>query len=120
MKIFNRKYLKSFRQDLRNNSTQAEIILWNEIKHSQLNGRKFRRQQSIGKYIVDFYCPAEKIAIELDGDVHLNKEQIARDSIRDEYLRSLGITVLRFENKLVLKNIDVVLKEIGNHFKSGS
>lgn len=118
MKIHNKKYLKEKRKELRNYSTEAEILLWLKLKQSKLKGRKFRRQHSIDNYIVDFYCPTEKIVIELDGEVHLEREQIARDSMCDEFLRSLGITVLRFENQLVLENINEVLKEISNHFKT--
>jgi len=68
--FFNRKYLKSFRSSLRNKSTSAEAVLWNILKSKNLNGRKFRRQHSIGNYIVDFYCASEKLVIELDGNPH--------------------------------------------------
>lgn len=68
----NRKYLKEFRKELRNNATKAESQLWKTLQKSQLEGRKFRRQHSIGNYIVDFYCPKEKLIVELDGQVHDN------------------------------------------------
>jgi len=68
--IFNRKSLKSFRSSLRNRSTSAEAALWEMLKSRKLEGRKFRRQYSIGSYIVDFCCPAEKLVIELDGAPH--------------------------------------------------
>ena len=64
MQIHNRKNLKQFRKDLRNNLTPAEATLWKAIQRSQLEGRKFRRQHSVGNYILDFYCPKEKLAIE--------------------------------------------------------
>jgi very-short-patch-repair endonuclease len=67
--IFNRKYLETNRKWLRNNSTSAEAALWKLLKNKQLEGRKFRRQQSIGKYIVDFYCSQEKLIVELDGNM---------------------------------------------------
>lgn len=118
MRLHNKKYLKEKRKKLRNNSTEAEILLWLELKQSKLSGRKFRRQHSIGDYIVDFYCPNENLAIELDGEVHFEEDQIEYDRIRDKYLNSLGIEVLRFENQEVLLNIDKVLKEISNHFKT--
>ncbi len=63
----NKKYLKSTRKDLRNNPTSAEKILWEHLKGSNFYGYKFRRQHSIGRYILDFYCPELKISIELDG-----------------------------------------------------
>jgi very-short-patch-repair endonuclease len=68
--IFNRKSLKSFRSSLRNRSTSAEAALWEMLKSRKLEGRKFRGQYSIGSYIVDFCCPAEKLVIELDGAPH--------------------------------------------------
>ena len=67
-RIHNRERLRVLRRALRNNATNAEAILWRYLKRRQLKGRKFRRQHSIGPYIVDFYCPAEKLAVELDGD----------------------------------------------------
>ena len=68
--LFSRKSLKFFRLSLRNKSTSAESVLWNILKSKKLNARKFRRQHSIGNYIVDFYCASEKLVIELDGNPH--------------------------------------------------
>jgi hypothetical protein len=68
--LFNRKSLKFFRSSLRNKSTSAEAVLWNILKSKKLNARKFRRQHSIGNYIVDFFCASEKLVIELDGNPH--------------------------------------------------
>jgi very-short-patch-repair endonuclease len=68
--LFNRKSLKFFRSSLRNKSTSAEAELWNILKSKKLNARKFRRQHSIGNYIVDFFCASEKLVIELDGNPH--------------------------------------------------
>lgn len=116
MKIFNRKSLKPRRQDLRNNPTQAEAFLWGFLKHSQLEDKKFRRQASIGSYIVDFYCPSEKLIIELDGEVHFDEEAKKYDAERTKYLESLGLKVIRFENQEVIYNLDKVLKEISKHF----
>ncbi len=81
--LFNRKYLKSFRSSLRKRSTSAEAVLWNILKSRNLDGRKFRRQHSIGNYIVDFCCPSEKLVIELDGDVHGDYNKIEEDKKRD-------------------------------------
>jgi very-short-patch-repair endonuclease len=113
--IHNRIELKTFRKSLRNNSTLAEAILWKHIKGRQLNGRKFRRQHSIGSYILDFYCPEEKLAIELDGAHHFTPEGLAHDEKRTHYLNSLNIKVLRFENDLILHNTPFVLAEIKKH-----
>lgn len=117
MRIHNKKYLKEKRKQLRNNSTEAEILLWLELKQSKLKGRKFRRQHSIGNYIVDFYCPSEKLAVELDGEIHFQEEQIKYDKNRDTYINSLGIRVIRFENQDVIYGIEEVLKQISKNFK---
>lgn len=116
MKIFNRRILKPRRQGLRNDPTQAEAFLWGYLKHSQLEDKKFRRQASIGSYIVDFYCPTEQLVVELDGEVHFDEEAKKYDAERTKYLESLGLKVIRFENQEVIYNLDNVLKEISKHF----
>jgi len=119
-KIFNKKELKPRRKELRNNSTYAEVFFWQQVKGSQLEGRKFRRQTSIGSFVVDFYCPEEKLIVELDGEVHFNEEAYKYDKERTEYLESLGIRVIRFENSEVLKNTEYVFKKIKTCFKKNS
>ena len=118
MKIYNKKYLEQKRKDLRNQSTLAEVILWKHLKKEQLSERKFRRQHSIGDYIVDFYCPAERIAIELDGDLHFDEEIKKYDEERTKYLSELNIRVLRFENNEILFNLESSLNKIVEEFKS--
>ncbi|WP_299312387.1 endonuclease domain-containing protein [uncultured Aquimarina sp.] len=103
--IHNRKHLETLRKDLRNNGTSAEAFLWKYLQKSQVKGRKFRRQHSIGNYIVDFYCPKEKLIIELDGEIHNKPEVHDNDQKRTEYLESLGFIVIRFENKMVFDNL---------------
>src|SRR5690348_8599799 len=98
MKIHNRRQLKDRRKGLRMCGTSAEATLWLLLKNSQCEGRKFRRQHSIGKFIVDFYCPSEKLVIELDGDQHFTEEGHAYDEKRSEYFKTLGISTIRFEN----------------------
>jgi very-short-patch-repair endonuclease len=110
--IFNRKSLKSFRLSLRNNSTSAEAALWVMLKSKKLEGKKFRRQYSIGRYIADFCCPSEKLIIELDGDSHGEYHKIQKDENRDKYLESLGFTVLRFENRFVFQDPEYLIGEI--------
>ncbi len=114
---YNKKTLLGNRKRLRNNSTPAEAALWSLIKNRQLEGRKFRRQHSIGDYILDFYCPEEKIAIELDGEDHYWEEGIRRDKLKNAYAKSLGIEIIRFENKIVFKHPEFVLKTIKNKFR---
>ena len=110
--IHNRKYLKPTRKYLRNNSTSAEATLWNMLKSSQVGGYKFRRQHSIGKYVVDFYCPQIQMVIELDGQPHAELINIARDAERDEVIRSLGIQVFRYENRWVFEYPEVIKNDI--------
>jgi very-short-patch-repair endonuclease len=114
--IFNKKKLQPYRKALRNNLTSAEVSLWNLLKNKQLSGRKFRRQHSIGNYIVDFYCPEEMLIIELDGDAHGEYNQIVKDECRDNYLNNLGFIIIRFENKLVFKDPEFVINEIIKNF----
>jgi very-short-patch-repair endonuclease len=110
--LFNRKGLKSFRASLRKRSTSAEAALWEMLKSKQLDGRKFRRQYSIGSYIVDFCCPSEKLVIELDGDSHGEYHKIQDDENRDKYIESLGFIVLRFENRFVFREPEYLKSEI--------
>ena len=110
--IHNRKYLEHFRKDLRNHSTSAEGTLWNYLKQKKL-GWKFRRQHSVGNYIIDFYCATERVAVELDGAGHFTEEGRKRDEERTRYLEGLNITVIRFENRRVFEDLQSVLEEIG-------
>ena len=115
--LFNRKSLKFFRSSLRNKSTSAEAELWNILKSKKLNARKFRRQHSIGNYIVDFFCASEKLVIELDGNPHGEYHKIEKDKKRDQYLEGLGFSILRFENRLVFQEPEFVKNEIRKTFK---
>ena len=112
MKIINNiKNLYYRRKDLRNNSTSEEILLWLRLKNSQL-GSKFRRQHSIGGYIVDFYCPSKKLIIEIDGPNHSVKENKEYDEIRTEFFKGLDIKVIRFNNTEINTSFDVVIQKI--------
>ncbi|MCE7996303.1 MAG: endonuclease domain-containing protein [Roseivirga sp.] len=113
----NLKHLKETRRQLRNNGTSAEATLWRSIQKSQLKGRKFRRQHSVDNHILDFYCPSEKLAIELDGDHHFSSSEWLYDKKRDDRLRDQGITVLRFENDEVFHALEALLEKVTDHFK---
>ena len=89
-----------------------EIILWSRLKNKQLGGYKFRRQFGIGRYVVDFYCPALKLAIEIDGDSHFIDNAPQYDNQRQIFIESLGINVLRFTNRDVSHNVTGVLDAI--------
>jgi very-short-patch-repair endonuclease len=112
----NKPELKEFRKALRNHSTSAEATLWTHLKGKQLEGRKFRRQFSVGNYILDFYCTSEKLCIELDGAEHFTQEGLERDEERTAFLNSHGIRVIRFENIEIFKDIEAVLEVIKNNF----
>ena len=115
--LYNRPVLKSRRKELRNNSTSAERMLWSMLQHSNLGGYKFRRQHSVGAYILDFYCPSERLCVELDGDSHFTDDAIEYDRERTAYLNALNIKVLRFLNTDVYDNLNVVCERILEEIK---
>lgn len=122
-RLHNREYLIQIRKHLRNNSTAAESTLWKILKKRQVGGYKFRRQHSIGKYVVDFYCPELQLVLELDGEPHANLVNNATDGERDEFIESYGITVFRYENRWVYEYPEVIIQEIlefGEKKKLGS
>ena len=97
---------------LRCNPTPVESKLWEKLRKRRLGGEKFRRQHGVGPYILDFYCPARRLGIEVDGGQHSEAEHFVRDSVRDEYLKAHGIRVLRFWNSQVERGMEEVLDEI--------
>ncbi len=97
---------------LRGKSTDAEMLLWKHLRSKQLEGLKFRRQQPVGKYIVDFICSEKRIIIEVDGGQHFESES---DIARDSWLNNQNFKVLRFWNNEVLVNIQGVLERIRDH-----
>ncbi len=107
-RIFNCQQQKLQRQQLRANMPMPEKILWAKIRNQQL-GVKFRRQHGIGRYIVDFYCPECALVIELDGDSHCQEGAQEYDAIRDEFMRSMDLQVLRFTNVDVMNNLESVV-----------
>ena len=104
--------LKEKRRDLRKNQTDAEKLLWARLRNKQLLGNKFYRQYSVGAYILDFYCPDHRLAIELDGGQHAAEEKQMYDEVRSAFLKSEGIAVVRFWNNDVMQNLNGVLLRI--------
>jgi very-short-patch-repair endonuclease len=102
--------LKSRARELRKNSTLAEVLLWNELKHKQMMGYDFHRQKPIERYIVDFYCPVLRLVIEIDGESHFGRE--AKDKQRQKDLEGVGLMFLRFDDLTVKRNMEGVLKSI--------
>ena len=102
--------LTKFAKTLRKRSTDAEVLLWQKLRARQLEGIKFRRQQPIKDFIVDFVSFEKRIVIELDGGQHARAKDIDRG--RDKFFEENGFTVLRFWNSEVLENLDGVLERI--------
>ncbi|MDH3975137.1 MAG: endonuclease domain-containing protein [Deltaproteobacteria bacterium] len=105
---YNSQALKDRRIELRRNQSLAERILWQKLRNKQFRGLKFFRQYSVGSYILDFYCPRLKLAIELDGGHHSEKEIMEYDEARTDYLKTREIKTIRFWNNDVLQNIEGV------------
>lgn len=105
--------LKTRAKLLRNNPTDAEKRLWCFLRRKRLNGYKFRRQTTLGNFIVDFVCFEAKLIIELDGKDHLNKRR--SDSHRTECLESMGFAILRFWNYEIFTQLDLVIDRIKKH-----
>jgi very-short-patch-repair endonuclease len=97
---------------MRRHMTPPEARLWRCLKGHKLAGLKFRRQQSIGPYILDFYCASAKLAVEVDGAVHGTPEQMAHDRRRTAWLMAQGLTVLRYPALSIRDNLDGVLAGI--------
>jgi very-short-patch-repair endonuclease len=102
------KYLER-RRTLRRRSTPAEQALWNYLRARRFHDLKFRRQYSIGNYIVDFYCPEKRLVVEIDGEGHSTEQQQAYDEARTAWLNTMYVKVIRFSNGEVIDNIAGVL-----------
>ncbi|HEU4456898.1 MAG TPA: endonuclease domain-containing protein [Longimicrobium sp.] len=96
---------------LRKEMTTEERVLWNAIRGWKLgDGAKFRRQHPMGRFVLDFYCPAHKLCVEVDGGIHATQQD--RDEARDAALQAQGIRTLRFRNEEVVKETESVLRRI--------
>jgi len=104
--------LKKLARRLRTQMTDAELKLWSRIRRKQIHGIQFYRQKPLLDFIVDFYAPAARLVIEVDGGQHFETEHHVRDELRDQRLEKLGILVLRFDNLQVLKEIEAVVEHI--------
>jgi very-short-patch-repair endonuclease len=111
-KAFNKKEYKNRRRSLRRNMPKSEAILWSKLKNKQMLGERFLRQYSVDRYIIDFYCPRLKLAIEVDGDSHFASGVVDYDKERQEHIENYGIHFMRFTNADVCENIDGVCQAI--------
>ncbi len=116
-KIFNKKSQTQKRKLLRKNLPKTEIALWVKLKNKKINGFKFRRQYSINRYVVDFYCPMLKLAIEIDGNYHNTAETKNYDKLRQNFIENYGIKFLRFSNSDITENLEGVIKTISQYCK---
>ena len=113
-----RSNLKPISRQLRSKMTECERLLWSRLRRKQLSGVQFYRQKPIGSYIVDFYAPAARLAVEVDGSQHQDYIHAQNDAHRDESLKSQGLRVLRFTNLQVLRDIDAVVCVVAEALKS--
>ena len=109
---FNRVSVKDKRRALRSAETVAEALLWEKLRDRQVVGLKFRRQYSVGVYILDFYCSACRLVVELDGESHVSAESQEYDAERTEFLATLNIRVIRFANRSIYNDIHLVINAI--------
>lgn len=100
---------------MRRNQPSPETLIWGKIRNRQIGRWKFKRQYSIGLFIVDFFCPELKLAIEIDGDSHYEPEAIMKDRARQAVLEALGVVFLRFTNLEVSSNLGGVVEAIENY-----
>ncbi len=107
------KELLPLAKALRQANNLSEVIFWNRVKNKRFLGLDFHRQKVIGNYIVDFYCKSCNVVIEIDGFSHKIKGE--EDTIRDEYLRSLGLKVIRIKVKDIMQNLDKIMVELANN-----
>jgi len=117
-KLFNQKIQNDIRKKLRNDMPLAERLLWSKLRNGQMAGFKFRRQYGVGPFIVDFFCPAIRLAIEIDGDTHFLPGVPEQDKERERYLILKGVFVLRFFNTDIYRNLsgvmEIILKTLTN------
>lgn len=114
MRIYYNPWLKKYARQLRNNSTLGEVLLWQQIKGRKLMGYQFLRQKPIGQFIADFYCPKLRLVIEVDGFSHLLDRNQKRDKLKDRYLQSIGLTVLRIQDNDVKFHMSSVIERLTN------
>jgi len=110
--MYQDKRFKSLRKKLRNSATDAENKLWQALRKNQILGYKFTRQYGVGKYVVDFYCSAIRLAIELDGGQHMEEENWKYDEERTKFLNSQKIRVIRFYDNDVFNNLQGIIEQI--------
>ena len=102
--------LKPLARRMRRKPTPTEQTLWQQLRNRNVNGSKFRRQHAVGRFVVDFYCAEAELVVEVDGPIH--ESSIREDVIRQEYLESRGLTVMRFSTEAVEESLEGVVRRI--------
>lgn len=118
MKLRYRRELRQHARNLRTNMTDAEQALWVCLRRKQIYGLPFYRQKPLSSFIVDFYCPAARLVVELDGGQHFDTENRVKDIARDRALSRLGLKVLRFDNYQALRETEAVIEVIAHEVDS--
>ena len=108
--------LKSAARVMRREPTPAENALWDQLRNRRFKGLKFRRQHTVGRFIVDFLCADESLVVEIDGPIH--RLGVQKDQIREKFLERHGLRVIRFTNEEILFNLDHVLQRLGSELKN--
>ncbi|MCS6943796.1 MAG: endonuclease domain-containing protein, partial [Geminocystis sp.] len=109
-----RQRMKEVARQFRKEPTTSEAILWEALRGLKLNGRKFKRQQPLGPFIVDFFCAAERLIVEIDGSIHQNQREA--DQQRQQLLESLGLRFVRLSSQLVENDLPTALSQISAAF----
>jgi adenine-specific DNA-methyltransferase len=117
--LYNDPSRKADRRRLRKDATDAKRQMWHILRNRQMAGLRFLRQYSIGPYVLDFYCPEQRLAVEIDGGQHASTHGQYCDARRDRYLQDLNIRVMRFWNNDVLRNIEAAGHKIGQEVTRG-
>ena len=102
--------IKPLAREMRGQPTAAEARLWSALRRKRMGGLRIRRQHVFERFIVDFYCPAAHLVIEVDGEIHDLRQQ--DDALRTEFLEALGLRVLRFRNDEVFADLEAVVERI--------
>ena len=119
-RIYNRTSEKEKRRHLRKNMTKAEVLLWLQLKNKQVLGQRFLRQYGVDRFVIDFYCPKLKLAIEVDGETHFVEGAEEYDRERQRYIEGVGIRFLRFLNTDIYQNLGGVLQTITDKIEETS
>jgi very-short-patch-repair endonuclease len=119
-RLYNRQFQTNRRRVLHTNLTPSEASLWKSLKQNKLEGKKFIKWQSFGDYTIKFYCPSEKLAVELDGDISLIPSEWYVEQKKEEFLRQQGIKIIRIKDDEVLQAKDTVLERIAMEFKTST